>query len=224
MTRDECRQWREDIGAYLLGGLPEDRRTALLAHLDGCAGCRAELAELAEVARVLPAADPLRNHERQVPSQELFRSILGAIAGERRERRVQLTKRVAAAAAAAAVLALGAVTIVTLQDDSSRATVELADTAGDAISTASLEYLPGGTRIDLRVDGLPEEETFFVWLEDSDGERVPAGTFWTPDEGGKIELKLTAALSLRRCEGIGISDSDGETVLYSTVEWDEPRE
>jgi anti-sigma-K factor RskA len=223
MTRDECRPWREDIGAYLLGGLPEERRTALLAHLDGCAGCRAELAELAEVARVLPAADPLRNHERQVPSQQLFRSILGAIAGERRERRVRLTKRVVAVAAAA-VLALGAVTVVTLQDDSSRATVELADSAGDAISTASLEYLPGGTRIDLRVDGLPEKEIFFVWLEDSDGERVPAGTFWTPDEGGKIELKLTAALSLRRCEGIGISDSDGETVLYSTVKWDEPGE
>ena len=222
MTRDECRPWREAIGAYLLGGLPDERRTALLAHLDGCPGCRAELAELAEVARVMPAADPLRNHEREVPSQSLMESILGAISGERRERRVRLTKRITAAAAVVAALFLGAVAVVTLPDDATRSTVELAGPAADGSSSASLEYLPGGTRIDLSIDGLPKEETYFVWLEDTDGERIPAGTFWTPDEVGSLDLKLTAALSLRRCEGIGISDADGKTVLYSKVEWEDP--
>ena len=38
------------IGAYVLGGLPEDQRTGLLAHIDGCPDCRADAAELAEVA------------------------------------------------------------------------------------------------------------------------------------------------------------------------------
>ena len=224
MTRDDCRAWREDIGAYLLGGLSDDRRTALLAHLDGCPGCRAELAELSEVARVMPAADPLRNHHRETPSQTLMESILGAIADERRARRIRLTKRIAAAAAAAAILLLGAVAVVTLEDGATRSTVDLAGAAGTGISSASLEYLPGGTRIDLSIDGLPLEETYFVWLEDSEGERIPAGTFYTPDDGDRLELKLTAAITLRRCEGIGISDGDGKTVLFSDVEWEEPDE
>ena len=223
MTRDDCRHWREDIGAYLLGGLSDERRTALLAHLDGCPNCRVELAELAEVAHVMPVADPLRNHQLEAPSSSLMDSILGAIAGERRARRARLTRRVAAAAAIAAALILGVFAAATLPGDSSGSTVEFAG-AGTGGSTASLEYLPGGTRIDLDIDGLPLEETYYVWLEDSDGERIPAGTFWTPDEAGSLQLKLTAAISLRRCEGIGISDGDGKTVLYSKVEWDEPGE
>lgn len=224
MTRDDCRPWREDIGAYLLGGLPDERRTALLAHLDGCPECRAELAELSEVARVMPAANPLRNTKREVPSQSLMDSILGAIADERRTKRARLTKRIAAAAAVAAAIVLGAFAVGVLTDRSSRSTVELAGAAAEGTSTASLEYLPGGTRIDLSIDGLPKEETYYVWLEDIEGERTPAGTFWTPDEEGSLDLKLTAALSLRRCEGIGISDADGKTVLYSKVDWEDPEE
>jgi hypothetical protein len=224
MTRDDCRHWREDIGAYLLGGLADERRTALLAHLDGCPNCNAELAELAEVARVMPAADPLRNHQREVPSHSLMDSILGAIAGERRARRARLTRRVVAAVAIAAAIVLGVFAVAILPDDSTQSTVELAGASARGDSTASLEYLPGGTRIDLSIDGLPLEETYYVWLEDSDGERIPAGTFWTPDEAGSLNLKFTAAISLRRCEGIGISDDDGKTVLFSKVEWDDPEE
>jgi len=224
MTRDDCRHWRENIGAYLLGGLSDERRTALLAHLDGCPACRSELGELAEVSRVMPVADPLRNHQREAPSNSLVDSIVGAIAAERRARRARLTRRVAAAAAIAAALVLGVFAVAILPADSSRSTVELAGAAGGGDSTASLEYLPGGTRIDLNIDGLPLEETYYVWLEDSAGERIPAGTFWTPDDADSVQLKLTAAISLRRCEGIGISDGDGETVLYSKVEWDEPGE
>ena len=224
MTRDDCRPWREDIGAYLLGGLPDERRTALLAHLDGCPACRSELAELSEVARILPAADPLRNTKREVPSQSLMDSIMDAIGDERRAKRSRVTRRVAGAVAIAAALLLGALAVGTLMDGSSQSTVQLAGDAADSDSTATLEYLPGGTRIDLSIDGLPKEETYFVWLEDTEGERVPAGTFWTPDEGGSLDLKLTAALSLRRCQGIGISDADGKTVLYSKVDWEDPNE
>ncbi|HZA39584.1 MAG TPA: anti-sigma factor [Actinomycetota bacterium] len=224
MTRDDCRPWREDIGAYLLGGLPDERRTALLAHLDGCPACRSELAELSEVARILPAADPLRNTKREVPSQSLMDSIMDAIGDERRAKRSRVTRRVAGAVAIAAALLLGALAVGTLMDGSSQSTVQLAGDAADSDSTATLEYLPGGTRIDLSIDGLPKEETYFVWLEDTEGERVPAGTFWTPDEGGSLDLKLTAALSLRRCQGIGISDADGKTVLYSKVDWEDPDE
>jgi hypothetical protein len=224
MTRDDCRPWREDIGAYLLGGLPDERRTALLAHLDGCPACRSELAELSEVARILPAADPLRNTKREVPSQSLMDSIMDAIGDERRAKRSRVTRRVAGAVAIAAALLLGALAVGTLMDGSSQSTVQLAGDAADGDSTASLEYLPGGTRIDLSIDGLPKEETYYVWLEDTEGERVPAGTFWTPDEGGSLDLKLTAALSLRRCQGIGISDADGKTVLYSKVDWEDPDE
>ena len=46
-------QWREDLGAYLLGTLVPADAEQMRAHLEWCQACRAEYAELAPVAGLL---------------------------------------------------------------------------------------------------------------------------------------------------------------------------
>ncbi|HEX4787189.1 MAG TPA: zf-HC2 domain-containing protein [Actinospica sp.] len=50
---EEAHQWREDLGAYLVGALEADEVGRMRRHLDGCADCRAEYAELAPVVGLL---------------------------------------------------------------------------------------------------------------------------------------------------------------------------
>src|SRR2546425_13154455 len=58
MTVEGCREWRERLGAYVLGQLTKDERAATSAHIEGCAACRAEAESLAPLAELLPIADP----------------------------------------------------------------------------------------------------------------------------------------------------------------------
>ena len=112
-TRNECREWRELLGAYALGHLEGDERAGLEAHLEGCAGCREELAALAPVARMLPHADPARFELAPQPPPELGRRIAATIEGEKQRAQQRRRRRTfgfafggAAAAAVAAVLVL----------------------------------------------------------------------------------------------------------------------
>jgi anti-sigma factor RsiW len=112
MTAENCREWRESLGAYALGQLGDDERTGLEAHLEGCAECRAELESLRSVAKLLPLADPQQLGT--VPSlpRGLGDRVMASIAGERRTRTRMRRRRGgfalagAAAAVAAALLAI----------------------------------------------------------------------------------------------------------------------
>jgi anti-sigma factor RsiW len=50
---EETHQWREELGAYLMGALDPDEAERMRLHLEECAACRAEYAELAPVAGLL---------------------------------------------------------------------------------------------------------------------------------------------------------------------------
>jgi len=60
MTVDECRIWRERLGAFALGQLSDSERAATEAHLEGCPDCRAEANALSPMAAMLERADPDR--------------------------------------------------------------------------------------------------------------------------------------------------------------------
>jgi anti-sigma-K factor RskA len=220
MSSETCRVMREYIGAYVLGSLDPDLRAALIAHLDGCAECRAEVAELAPVARFLPLADPLRSGRRPHPPDHLGDAIVDRIAAERAEARRGRFRRASIAGLAAAAVVAAAVVLAGIIDDSQRTSLELAAVRTQADGNAILEYHRWGTEIRLEVGGLPREEVYGVWLERADGERVSAGSFWTPEEGD-VDVTLAAAMNLKDCKGVGVSDSDGKTVLHSKFEWSE---
>jgi hypothetical protein len=72
--------YREEIGAYLLGALTDDERTAFEQHLDSCMECRAEIEELRPAADALP-----RSVEQVEPPASLKTSLMEIVEREARE-------------------------------------------------------------------------------------------------------------------------------------------
>lgn len=108
-TGDEHRRLRELLGAYALGGLPDDLVPGLRAHLDGCASCRGELADIAPLRDRLRGVDVDALSDTPVPPPDLGERIRARVAQEsvlvaRRARPGPTSRRLLAAAAAVAVL------------------------------------------------------------------------------------------------------------------------
>ena len=206
MKAEECRQWRERIGALVLGQLPEEERFATEAHLDGCPACRAEAEALVPMASLLGRADPDRLAPAPPPPEGLGERILRRIAAERRaERRRRVRLRVALAAATAATVAAIAVVVVMMvgSDESTPAeTVAFRSLPRGAFAEATLAPRPWGSEISVKVYGFPRGTRCQVWLRNSDGERVPAGSFRYVYEGEGEHL--SSAVSADDAAAVGL--------------------
>ncbi|HEU5253279.1 MAG TPA: anti-sigma factor [Solirubrobacterales bacterium] len=207
-TRNDCREWRELLGAYALGHLGGDERIGLEAHLDGCALCREELASLQPVAQMLPHADPARFGPAPQPPPELGRRIAATIAAERRQGEERRRRRLfggfalggAAAAAVAAVLLL---VVFGGSDESAdpQQRVRFAGLPEGIAIDATLEPHAYGTEIHMYVHGVPSGTLCRVWLRGPNGVSYPAGTFryrWGEDS----DAVLSSALDLSRTRQI----------------------
>ncbi len=207
MTGESCREWRESLGAYALGQIGEEERTALEAHLEGCAGCRAEADSLRSIATLLPHADP-DHFEQPAPSPpaDLGARIAATIGAERRSRqrrrrrwRLGIGLSGAAAAAAAAVLAI----FVLSGGEGAGPEQHLAFRAlppGVKIA-ATLEPRAFGTEIHMYVSGIRSGTLCRVYMRGPGDAAVSAGTFryrW----GGEDSAVLSAALDLSRAEAL----------------------
>ena len=213
VSRHEHGRWQGLLGAYALGHLPEDLSTALEAHLDGCPACRAELKGFEEVALALPLADPARvEGEVDEPAGEVEAQIFTRVAAERAAGRMRRTVGVAAAAVLVVVAVLGASLLG--GEDGTR--VPLAGETAGSSAEALVEPRPWGTRIELVVAGLPGDATYRVWLERSDGERVPAGTFRGVRDR-ELTVVLASALPLGLAVAVGVSAEDGSTLLEGEI-------
>ena len=213
VSQQEHGRWQGLLGAYALGHLPQDLSTALEAHLDGCPACRAELKGLGEVALALPLADPARV-EGQVegPAAEVEERILTRVAAERTAGRTRGTVWVAAAALLVVVAVLGA----SILSGEGVTRVALAGETAGSSAEALVESRPWGTRIELVIAGLPGDATYRVWLERSDGERVPAGTFHGVRDR-ELTVVLASALPLGQAVAVGVSAEDGNTLLEGQI-------
>jgi len=181
MTTDECRVWRERIGALVLGQLGPEELTATEAHLEGCPDCRAEADALAPMASVLRRADPERLAPTPLPPPELANRITRRIAAERRKarrRRVRVGFGLATAAAAATAAVLLALSLTgSPSSDQQGQTVAFRHLPADVSARASLEPRAYGSDVRIWVDGFKPGALCTVWLRSSDGTRVPAGSF-----------------------------------------------
>src|SRR5688572_24496028 len=106
-----CREWRERIGALVLGQLPEEERFATEAHLEGCPACRAEAGALAPLAPLLRRTDPDRLAQAPEPPAGLGERIARRIAAEHRTQRHRRS-RLRLGLAAATAIAVAAVVAV----------------------------------------------------------------------------------------------------------------
>jgi anti-sigma factor RsiW len=205
-TRNECREWRELLGAYALGHLEGDERAGLEAHLEGCADCREELAALAPVALMLPHADPARFELAPQPPPELGRRIAATIEGEKLQAQQRRRRRTfggfafggAAAAAVAAVLLLF---VFGGSDPDPSQPVRFTDLPKGISIDATLEPHAFGTEIHMYVHGVPSGTLCRVWLRGANGASFPAGTFryrWGDDS----DAVLSSALDISRTRAV----------------------
>jgi anti-sigma-K factor RskA len=216
MRTDNCREWRESLGAYALGHLPAEERAALEAHLEGCPGCRAEAESLAGVARLMAHADPQRIAEPAPrPSPELGKRIAATIGAERAEqdrrqargRRRRLGLRLGLAlsgAAAAAAVVLALVILPGGEGGPPEQHVTFAALPSGVHIYATLEPHSYGTEIRMYVSGMRSGTLCRVYLRSRDGQRMTAGTFryrW----GNDSEAVLSSALDLSRTAAIGVN-------------------
>lgn len=181
MTTDECRVWRERIGALVLSQLGPEERAAAEAHLEGCADCRAEADALAPMASVLRRADPERLAPTPMPPPELANRITRRIAAERRKarrHRVRVGLGLAAAAAGATAAVLLALSLTgSPSSDQQVQTVAFRHLPGDLAAQARLEPRPYGSDVRMWVDGFRPGALCTVWVRTRDGTRIPAGSF-----------------------------------------------
>ncbi len=212
---DDHRHVREQLGAFALGVVDDAERTAIQAHLDGCAGCRAELAQLQRVAGRLDMLQVLQGETSPAsppqpagPADRLF----VRLAAERRRRSRGMAAAVAGVAAALLILGV----VVSPRDPPAGRSVEFAVAPEGVTASAELRDWGWGTQMYLRISGLPSDQRLAVWLEQPDGTRVSAGTFTTT--GGELTMMLGAATPTSDAVALGVSDEGGTTLLRAPLE------
>jgi hypothetical protein len=198
MTADECRAWRERLGAYVLGQLSDEERAATEAHLEGCPDCRAEVDALAPMATMLERADPKRLSPAPAPPADLGDRIARRIAAERgaaRRRRLRFGFGLGAAAAAATAAVVLAVSLVgSTPTQTQTQTVAFKGLPKGVSVDASLEPRAWGSDVSLQVRGFRPGTLCTVWLRRSDGTKIPAGSFRYVYAGESDEAQLSSGL------------------------------
>ncbi len=205
MTTDRCREWRELLGAHALGRLPDQERTALEAHLEGCGECRAELESLSGVARLLPLADPDCFDAAPQPPAALGDRIAARIRGERRSARRRRLRTGLALSGVTAAVAAAALAIFVLPGGSPTPEQHVTFRSLPAGMKIGAKLVPHayGTEIHMYVKGARSGTLCRVFLRGPDGARMPAGSFryrW----GDDANAVLSAALDLSRTRAIDV--------------------
>jgi len=236
MKTENCREWRESLGAYALGQLAPHERVGLEAHLEGCPDCRAEMQLLSGVAALLPHADPERFGPAPQPPVDLGKRILASFDADakaeeaemkagRQRRRFGFAFAGGLAAAAAAILALAI--LPSGSGGAPEQHVEFASLPPGVKIGATLEPHGYGTEIRMYVSGVRSGTLCRVFLTAPDGARYSAGSFryrW----GDESEAELSSALDLSRTAEIGVhaggqtftAPVDGATATNNNTEED----
>ncbi|HEV8044589.1 MAG TPA: zf-HC2 domain-containing protein [Rubrobacter sp.] len=226
----EHRYWREMIGAFVLGELDEEQRTALQAHLDGCEECRAEVRELEPVAAALAEVDPrLFETEEPRPPADLLERTLSRVEQARQtedelqlRRRNRLIRRSAFAAVAAALLVvIGSFALIPKITGPPLEPVAFSETPPGVEAEANLIDHTWGTETILVVSGLEDGKTYRLTLRNEDGEAVPSGAFiGTGDQ--PVECRMNAALLREEATGLEVRTTEGDLVLEADLPEEAP--
>jgi anti-sigma factor RsiW len=200
MTARDHTEYRDEIGAYLLGALTDLERQAFERHVAGCAECRDEL------ERLRPAADALpRSVEQVEPPPGLKTSLMEVVDREARERsgapaprrrrpwRIRLPSlagiRPALVAAALGIGLLAGFGVAQLAGDREDTRTIAATVDEGRLPDASASLRVQGDGEDgaiLSLHGMPpagDDQVYQAWVQ-RDGTVVPQPTFEVGADGG----------------------------------------
>jgi anti-sigma-K factor RskA len=210
-------RWSEDIGAYVLGALPDREREGFERHLAACPQCRREVEELAIAAEALPASAPPVTPPPELKSRimavvDAEAALLAAVGGGAdhpeaaaepppRERRGgffarRFTLRPAfALAACAMLLAVGVVGGVLASGGSDTRTVT-AQVAGPA-QGAQAKLVVGENGSQLVMTNFPQPpagRVYQVWTQKPGQNPQPTDVLWTPLSDGSATVSVPGSL------------------------------
>jgi anti-sigma factor RsiW len=200
MTARDHTEYRDEIGAYLLGALTDLERQAFERHMAACAECRDEL------ERLRPAADALpRSVEQVEPPPGLKTSLMEVVDREARERsgapaarqRGSWRSRLPSLAGIRPVLVAGTLALgllagfgvaqLTGGGEDTRTIAATVDQGRLPEASGSLQIQGDGENgAILRVQGMPpagEDEDYQAWVQ-RDGTVLPQPTFDVGADGG----------------------------------------
>jgi anti-sigma factor RsiW len=193
-------RFADTAGAYVLGALPDEERSAYAAHLATCTACQAEVEELNLAAAALPmAAPPMKPPpalKARIMAEVEREAALLASAGEprrevkpRRRRRWNLPMGAVAALACTALLAgvLGGALLFGGGGSTVPFEVER------SLQAASAELEVDGDKAILVASNLPappEGRYYMVWLVE-DGTPKPTSALFTPRGDGSATASVT---------------------------------
>jgi anti-sigma-K factor RskA len=196
----EHERFQEDVGAYLLGALPEDESRAFERHAEVCHVCQDELERLGVAAGALPRAV-----EQFEPPPSLKRALMEQVyadAPQRERRRRSLAERLGlrgglarltpqtAVVATAFVLAVGllsgyAISQIGAGDSGSRSVAASVDSTRVGTGKATLVLDNDGGGGELRVSSMPQPragQVYEIWLQR--GDVIEPGPLFSVDSNG----------------------------------------
>ena len=227
MSAPEPQMPHLDAAGWTLGVLDPDEREAFEAHLGGCGECRLAVAELRRPAELLrlaapPVELPASLRDRTLHAVDVAAGPASMPARERPARRFWSRQPGLAIAGALAAIVLAVVVAVDPTGEDDEPSLELAATLrppGGGEREARVEVVETGIgrEITLRTDDLPilpqgaYYELWFVGPGDSRRRpnRISAGTFH-PDEAGRSNVSLTAAVDPKKYPGLSITREPGD--------------
>jgi len=215
MTTDPCDHFQGLIAMEVVGRISAEERIALTAHTDGCAACRDDRRDLMMLSLMLPAADPDRVEEQELPLG-LQRDVLDRLRqDERHERRLRRTWVAAGSGAAAAVAAVTVLLTVVLPSGPAVRTVSLEGPA-TVLATARLTSEPWGTALDLHETGQAPGQVLTVAMQSASGSWWQTGTYRTNQ--GPVGVTMACAVQMSQISDIAVRNSAGHVVLYGDLD------
>jgi anti-sigma-K factor RskA len=199
--------YRENIGPYVLGALPELDAELLERHLAGCASCRAEVEELrpvtAAMARSVPQVDPPASLKAGLMEVVNAEAAARMTTSPKRRRRSPgswfsgLQPRMAAAMALA-VLALGVVVGVTADKlatgGAEKTTTVAAKIDRKLMPTGEALLAVNGGNATLRLSGAPQPpagRVYQLWYQH--GKTIERGATFRPGRDGSYRADVPVA-------------------------------
>lgn len=203
----------ESIGAYVLGRTSRSERARLEVHLQLCVICRAAVDDLRPVVDLLGTVD-LADLPPAEPSPGLFDRVLAAAASSRQRHWLRRAFGAAALAAACA----GVVVVVADHQAPSQPGPVIATATEDGVSgTAELVGTGEGTRIHLRLSGIPSGETCRLIVRDKAGVDDRAAT-WSVGYRHTLDAPASTSIPVGEISGLGIVTTTGRELLSIPVE------
>lgn len=217
------RELREQLGVYALGHGTPAERTALRAHLDGCATCRADLADLAPLRDRLAAVDLDRVDDLPPAPAGLGDRVLAGIVAEqaatplplRRRHRATAVAGIAAAGIAVAGFGVGWL-VRPVPEPRPLEPVAVQVAVPEVEATADVVPHTWGMEVQLHAAGFTAGEVYRAQVTEDDGRVVSAGEFIGT---GSAEMVCNLNSSVLRADAASfvVLDSSGAVVLTSSL-------